>query len=37
MTNKKMALIVHSGTIDKLLSVSILSSAAISMDFEIRL
>ncbi|MBS7619024.1 DsrE/DsrF/DrsH-like family protein [Candidatus Bathyarchaeota archaeon] len=37
MTNKKMALIVYSGTIDKLLSVLILSSAAISMDFEVHM
>lgn len=37
MTNKKMALIVYSGTVDKLLSVLILSSTAISMDFEVHL
>lgn len=32
-----MALIVHSGTMDRLLSALILSSTAVSMDFEVHL
>jgi len=34
---KKLALIVHSGTLDKLLSAFILGSTAVAMDFEVHL
>ena len=34
---KRMALIVHSGTLDRLLSAFILGSTAVALDFEVRL
>jgi len=34
---KKLALIVHSGTLDKLLSAFILGSTAVTLDFEVHL
>ncbi|MFQ6052943.1 MAG: DsrE/DsrF/DrsH-like family protein [Candidatus Bathyarchaeia archaeon] len=37
MTGKKLALLVHSGTVDRLLSAFVLASTAAALDFEVHL